>query len=122
VLGGFLAELILIAFVIPSISPAEANARSRSSPSRDRRRVRPGRVVAEPHAPAAYPARRVDGAVAAALYIVLAVVGRQFKPTAPPMPFIYYVAHVLKIAGGVTGGWLAQRSAASVASSPAATR
>jgi hypothetical protein len=52
------------------------------------------------------------GAVAAALYIVLAVVGRQFNPTAPPMPFIYYVAHVLKIAGGITGGWFAHRAAA----------
>ena len=54
------------------------------------------------------------GAAAAAIYIVLAVVGRQFNPTAPPMPFIYYVAHVLKIAGGATGGWLVQRSAAPV--------
>jgi hypothetical protein len=54
------------------------------------------------------------GAAAAAIYTLLAVGGRYFQPTAPPMPFIYYVAHVLKILGGATGGWLAQRSATPV--------
>ena|SRR5262245_10378156 len=53
------------------------------------------------------------GVAAAAIYMLLAVAGRYFQPNAPPMPFIYYVAHVLKIAGGATGGWIAQRSAAS---------
>ena len=59
------------------------------------------------------------GAAAAAIYIVLAVVGRRLNPTAPPMPFIYYVAHVLKIAGGATGGWFAGRSLARTASTSA---
>ena len=61
----------------------------------------------------------MGGAAAAAIYTLLAVGGRYFQPDAPPMPFIYYVAHVLKIAGGATGGWLAGRSAASTASTPA---
>jgi hypothetical protein len=51
------------------------------------------------------------GAVAAAFYTLVAVISRLFVPNAPPTPFIYYVAHVLKLAGGATGGWLAQRSA-----------
>jgi hypothetical protein len=62
------------------------------------------------------------GAAAAAIYTLLAVAGRYFQPTAPPTPFIYYVAHALKILGGATGGWLAQRSEAPTASSPAAMR
>ena len=61
------------------------------------------------------------GAAAAAIYTLLFLGGRYFQPDAPPMPFIYYVAHVLKIAGGATGGWLARRSAAPTASSPAST-
>jgi hypothetical protein len=123
VLGGFLAELILIAFVIP-INLAGGGERAITVVA-----VAGSYVVFVPVAwwlsrtlPRPILHGALMGAVAAALYIVLAVAGRQFNPTAPPMPFIYYVAHVLKIAGGVTGGWLAQRSAASVASSPAATR
>jgi len=123
VLGGFLAELILIAFVIP-INLAGGGERAITVVA-----VAGSYVVFVPVAwwlsrtlPRPMLHGALMGAVAAALYIVLAVVGRQFNPTAPPMPFIYYVAHVLKIAGGATGGWLAQRSAASVASSPAATR
>jgi hypothetical protein len=50
------------------------------------------------------------GAVAAAIYIVASLVGRVFVPDAPPAPLIYYVAHLLKVAGGATGGWLAQRA------------
>jgi len=60
------------------------------------------------------------GAVAALFYTVLAVAAQQFVTDAPPMPFIYYVAHALKLAGGATGGWLAQRAAASASSRPAA--
>ena len=47
------------------------------------------------------------GAAGAAIYILLTVVGRQFDPNAPPAPWIYYVGHALKLAGGATGGWLA---------------
>lgn len=119
VLGGFLAELILIAFVIP-INLAGGGERAITVVA-----VAGSYVVFVPVAwwlsralPRPLLHGALMGAVAAALYIVLAVVGRQFNPTAPAMPFIYYVAHVLKIAGGVTGGWLAQRSAASAASAP----
>lgn len=52
------------------------------------------------------------GAVAAAIYIVLSVLGQMFVPDAPPIPFIYYVAHALKLAGGAVGGRLAMRSSA----------
>jgi hypothetical protein len=123
VLGGFLAELILIAFVIP-INLAGGGERAITFVA-----VAGSYVVFVPVAwwlsrtlarPVLHGA--LMGAAAAAIYMLLAVGGRYFQPTAPPMPFIYYVAHVLKIAGGVTGGWLAQRSATSVASSPAATR
>jgi len=57
------------------------------------------------------------GATAAALYILLGVVGRFFVPDAPPTPFAYYVAHVLKLAGGAVGGWLALRAPAPAAKS-----
>jgi len=41
------------------------------------------------------------------------LVNRQWKDQHgfAAMPFIYYVAHALKLAGGGTGGWLAQRAA-----------
>src|SRR5580765_6792382 len=112
VLGGFLAELILIVFVIP-INLAGGGERAITVVA-----VAGSYVVFVPVAwwlsrtlPRPVLHGALMGAVAAALYTVLAVVGRQFNPTAPPMPFIYYVAHVLKITGGVTGGWLAQRAA-----------
>ena len=114
VLGGFLAELILIVLVIP------VRFGGGSDQALTIVAVAGSYVVFVPVAwwlgrsltrPVLHGA--LMGAAAAAIYIVLAVVGRQFNPTAPPMPFIYYVAHVLKIAGGTTGGWLAQRSAAS---------
>jgi hypothetical protein len=49
------------------------------------------------------------GVVAAIFYTVLALIGQMFVADAPPIPFIYYVAHALKLVGGATGGWLAQR-------------
>jgi hypothetical protein len=119
VLGGFLAELILIVFVIP------VRAAGGSDQTVTVIAVAGSFVVFVPVAwwlgrslarPVLHGA--LMGAVAAAIYTLLAVVGRYFQPDAPPQPFIYYVAHVLKIAGGATGGWLARRSAASAASSP----
>jgi hypothetical protein len=43
------------------------------------------------------------GAAAAALYMGTGAVASAFIANAPPVPLIYYVAHVLKIAGGATG-------------------
>jgi hypothetical protein len=48
------------------------------------------------------------GAAAAAMYTVLGIVGRFFVSDVPPTPFIYYVAHGLKLAGGAAGGWFAR--------------
>jgi len=60
----------------------------------------------------------VMGAFADVVYTVLFVIGRMFNPTIPAMPLLYYVAHVMKLAGGAVGGWLVQRSAG-MAGSPA---
>ena len=49
------------------------------------------------------------GAVAALFYIALT--GFQ------PEPLAYVIAHVLKLAGGAAGGWVAQRRKAEVATS-----
>ena len=108
VLGGFLAEILLILAVIPVyatggnqtiittvavagsflafIPVAWWLARPTSSP------VLHGTLM---------------GAAGAAIYILLTVVGRQLDPNAAPAPWIYYVGHALKLAGGATGGWLA---------------
>ena len=51
------------------------------------------------------------GAFAAAVYTAVFFGGRMFDPRVPAMPLMYYVAHVMKLAGGAVGGWLAQRSA-----------
>ena len=109
VLGGFLAEILLIIAVIPvydtggsqSVLTTVAVAGSflafipvawwlgRTTP----RPVLHGTLM---------------GAAGAAIYIVLTIVGRQLDPNAPPAPWIYYVGHALKLAGGATGGWLAK--------------
>jgi len=109
VLGGFLAEILLILAVIPvyatggrqSVLTTVAVAGSflafipvawwlgRTTP----RPVLHGTLM---------------GAAGATIYIVLTIVGRQLDPNAPPAPSIYYVAHALKLAGGATGGWLAK--------------
>ena len=120
VLGGFLAELILIVLVIP-VRLAGGSDQALTTVA-----VAGSYVVFVPVAwwmgrsrarPILHGA--LMGATAAAIYMLLAVAGRYFEPTAPPMPFIYYVAHVLKIAGGATGGWLAGRAAAPTASAQA---
>ena len=51
------------------------------------------------------------GAAAAAIYIAVSLGSSLFVADAPPVPPIYYLGHVLKLAGGATGGWLARRSA-----------
>jgi hypothetical protein len=115
VLGGFLAELILIVLVIPvRLAGGSDQAITIIAVAGSYVVFVPvawwmGRSLARPVLHGA-----LMGAAAAAIYMLLAVAGRYFQPTAPPTPFIYYVAHVLKIAGGATGGWLAQRSASAV--------
>ena len=120
VLGGFLAELILIVLVIPvRLAGGSDQALTTVAVAGSYVVFVPvawwmGRSRAQPILHGA-----LMGAAAAAIYMLLAVAGRYFQPTAPPMPFIYYVAHVLKIAGGATGGWLAGRAAAPTASAQA---
>ena len=111
VLGGFLAELILVVFVIP--------IRALGGPESAVTVVAVAgsffvfvpvawwlcRSVAKPVQHGA-----LIGAAAALIYTLFAVIG-QFAPDAQPIPSIYYVAHVLKIAGGAAGGWFALRHA-----------
>ena len=112
VLGGFLAELILVVFVIP--------IRALGGPESAVTVVAVAgsffvfvpvawwlcRSVATPVLHGA-----LMGVAAAAMYTLLALVSQYFAPDAQPIPFIYYVAHVLKIAGGACGGWFALRRA-----------
>ena len=113
VLGGFLAEVLLILAVIP----VYATGGDQSAVT----------IVAVPGSflafiPIAWWLTRATvrpllhgalmGAAGAAIYILLGVIGRQFDPSAPPAAAIYYVAHLLKVAGGALGGWLAERATA----------
>ena len=113
VLGGFLAELILVVVTMPiqlaggGDTPLTAAAVTGSFVVFVPVAWWLGRSLPRPIAHGV-----LMGAFAAAIYTALALAGRWFVPSAPPTPFIYYVAHVLKLAGGATGGWLAQRSAA----------
>jgi hypothetical protein len=121
VLGGFLGELLLVLAIVP------LNLAGSSESVMTFVAVAGSFLVFVPVAwwltrSVARPILQgvLMGAVAAAIYIVLSVLGRMFVPDAPPMPFIYYVAHALKLAGGAVGGWLALRSsAASGSGSPA---
>ena len=120
-LGGFLGELLLMALVIPlrAIGASETAITGIAVG---------GSFVA--FVPVAWwLARRLArpvlqgalmGAAAAVMYMLLSAVGQLFVPDAPPVPLMYYVAHVLKLAGGATGGWLAQRGAAATGTPPAA--
>ena len=109
VLGGFLAEVLLILAVIPVY--AIGGSQSVLTPV-----AVAGSFLA--FVPVAWWLTRITprpilhgalmGAAGAAIYILLTVVGRQFDPNAPAVPWIYYVAHALKLAGGATGGWLAK--------------
>jgi hypothetical protein len=112
VLGGFLAELLLIVAVIP----LQATGSSQSAISA---LAVAGSFLA--FALVAWWLCRslarpilhgvLMGVAGAAIYTLVAVVGQLFVPDAPPIPLIYYFAHVLKLVGGATGGWLAKRRA-----------
>ena len=110
VLGGVLAELVLIAAAIPLYMTGQGQT--------------PVTVLAVAGSffvflPIAWWLSRsiqqpilhgvLMGATAAAIYLTLQVLQQTFDPNAAQVPAIYYVAHVLKLAGGATGGWLAQR-------------
>lgn len=119
-LGGFLAELVLIVAVIPLRVAGSSEAAVTVVA------VAGSFLVFLPVA--WWLGRRLSrpvmhgllmGAVATAIYVLLSVLGQQFVPDAPPVPLIYYVGHALKLAGGATGGWLALRSAAATAATPA---
>jgi hypothetical protein len=114
VLGGVLAELILIAAVIPMrIAGSSETAITVLAVAGSFLAFIPiawwlARSLARPVLHGV-----LMGAVAAAIYLVLQGLGQLFAPEPPAVPLIYYVGHVLKLAGGATGGWLAARSAAS---------
>ena len=113
VLGGFLAEAILIVVVIPmrlagsGDTPLTVVAVAGSFLVFLPVAWRLCRSLARPILHGA-----LMGAAATALYLLLSGLGRIFAPDAPPAPLIYYVAHALKLAGGAAGGWLARRSRA----------
>ena len=112
VLGGFLAELLLVVAVIPVRAAGGGEDAVTII-------AVVGSFVA--FVPVAWwLGRRLPrpvlhgvlmGAFAAAVYTASFFVGRMFDPTIPAMPLLYYVAHVMKLAGGALGGRLAQRSA-----------
>jgi hypothetical protein len=119
-LGGFLAELLLIVAVIPLQAAGGGESAVTTL-------AVAGSFVA--FVPVAWwLGRRLPrpilhgvlmGAFAAAVYSALYVAGQMFDPAVPAMPPMYYVAHVMKLAGGALGGWLAQRSALTGAGTPA---
>jgi hypothetical protein len=110
VLGGFLAEVLLIVAVIPMrAAGAGETAITVLAVAGSFIVFLPvawwlTRSVARPILHGA-----LMGAAAAAIYMALSVVGQQLDPNAPAVPLIYYFAHALKLAGGATGGWLAGR-------------
>jgi hypothetical protein len=120
VLGGFLAEVILIAAVIPMrLAGSGEVAITVLAVAGSFAVFVPvawwlARSVARPVLHGV-----LMGATAAAIYLVLQVLQQQFDPNAPAVPLIYYAGHALKLAGGATGGWLARRAVAPAAGTPA---
>jgi putative membrane protein (TIGR04086 family) len=49
------------------------------------------------------------GAAAFAIFIAIDTIGRRFNPDVPPQSVAYWIAHVLKFAGGALGGAIAAR-------------
>ena len=111
-LGGFLAELLLIVAVIP----LQATGSGQTAIS----------VLAVVGSFLAFAlvawslcrslARPIlhgvlMGVAGAAIYTLIGEVARLFVPDTPPIPLIYYFAHLLKLVGGAAGARLAQRRA-----------
>ena len=116
VLGGFLAELILIVLVIPLYATGSGQTPITVLAVGGSFIV----VLAMAWGLCRSVARPIlhgvlMGAAAVVIYQSVVVLGQLFAPDAPPIPLIYYVAHALKLAGGAVGGWLAQRSRAAQA-------
>jgi putative membrane protein (TIGR04086 family) len=55
------------------------------------------------------------GAAAFAIFMAIDTIGRQFDPEVPPQSVAYWIAHVLKFAGGALGGVVAARRARALA-------
>jgi hypothetical protein len=112
VLGGFLAEVLLIIAVIPVYAlQAGQTVLNIVAVAGSFAVFVPvawwlGRTVTRPVLHGV-----LMGAFAAAAYMLMYLIGRQFDPSTPPMPSIYYVGHLLKLAGGAMGGWLSTRAA-----------
>ncbi len=112
-LGGFLAELLLIAAVIPMrMAGSSEDAITVLAVGGSFLVFIPvawwlGRSVARPIAHGV-----LMGAFATVIYLVLQVLATMFAPEPPTVPWFYYVGHALKLAGGATGGWFAARSSA----------
>jgi hypothetical protein len=113
VLGGILAELLLIIAVIPiyATGTSESVVTTVAVAGSFIVFVLLAWWLARP-TPTPVLHGILMGAVAALIYTLLTIVGRQFNPEAPPTPWLYYVAHLLKLAGGATGGWLSTLRAA----------
>jgi hypothetical protein len=112
VTGGVLGELLLIAAVIP-LYAAASTATAITIVG-----VAGSYVAFVPIAwwlarPLSRPVVHgvLMGATAAAIYMAVSLGSSLFVAGAPPVPPIYYLGHLLKLAGGGTGGWLARRSA-----------
>ena len=112
VLGAFLAELILVVFVIPirALGGPESAVTVLA--------VAGSFFVFVPVAWWLFRSARkpvlhgaLMGVAAALMYTLLALAAQYFAPDSPPIPLIYYVAHALKVAGGAAGGWFALRRA-----------
>jgi hypothetical protein len=110
-LGGFLAELLLVVLVIPLQAGGASQAAITTLALAGSFAALVlvawwlGRTLERPVLHGV-----LMGAAAAAIYLGLQVVAQVLSPEPPAVPLIYYLAHVLKLAGGASGGWLAGRS------------